>query len=86
MIEVRKPTEEEKKEMESCGVWEKEVCEFPWQYDEKETCLLIEGQVEVTSEDGEKVSFGGGDYVVFPQGLKCSWKIIQPVKKYYRFG
>lgn len=85
-VEVRKPTEEEKKEMEACGVWEKEVSEFPWQYDEQETCLLIEGQVEVTAEDGEKVSFGAGNYVVFPKGLKCTWKINSPVKKYYKFG
>lgn len=86
MIEVRKPTEEEKEKTKSWGVWGKEISEFPWQYDEKETCLLIEGQVEVTSEDGETVSFGAGDYVVFPQGLKCTWKIIHPVKKYYKFG
>jgi len=85
-IEIKKPTEEEKQEMQSCGIWEKEVSEFPWQYDEKETCLLIEGQVEVTTEDGEKISFGKGDYVVFPKGLKCTWKITSPVKKYYRFG
>jgi uncharacterized cupin superfamily protein len=86
MIEVRKPTDEEKKEMEICGVWEKEVSEFPWQYDEKETCLLIDGQVEVIAEGGEKVSFGAGDYVVFPKGLKCTWNITKPVKKYYKFG
>ncbi len=85
-IEVRKPTEEEKQEMKSCGIWEKEASEFPWQYDEKETCLLIKGKVEVTIEDGEKVKFGAGDYVVFPKGLKCKWKITKPVKKYYKFG
>lgn len=85
-IEVRKPTEEEKQEMESCSIWEKEASEFPWQYDEKETCLLIKGKVEVTIEDGEKVKFGAGDYVVFPKGLKCKWKITKPVKKYYKFG
>ena len=84
-IQIKKPSEEEKKEMESCGIWEKEVSEFPWEYDAKETCLLIEGQVEVTSEDGGKVSFGAGDLVIFPKGLKCTWKIIQPVKKYYKF-
>ena len=85
-IEVRKPTEEEKLEIESCGIWEKEISEFPWQYDEKETCLLIEGKVEVTPEDGETAHFEKGDYVIFPQGLKCTWKIIEPVKKYYKFG
>jgi len=84
-IEVRKPTEEEKKEMESCGIWEKEVSEFPWEYEDKETCLLIDGEVEVETDKGS-VKFGAGDYVIFPKGLKCTWKIKKPVKKYYKFG
>jgi len=85
-IEVRKPTKAEREEMESCGIWEKEVSEFPWEYDEKETCLLINGKVDVLAEDGSKTKFGAGDYVVFPKGLKCKWKISKPVKKYYKFG
>ena len=86
-IEIRKPTEDEKKEAEgSWGIWEKEVSEFPWEYSDKETCILIDGEVEVTSENGHKVKFGKGDFVVFPKGLKCTWKITKPVKKYYKFG
>ena len=85
-VEVRKPSEEEAKGAESWGIWEKEVSEFPWSYDDKETCLILEGKAEVTTESGEKVEFGKGDYVVFPEGLKCTWKIIEPVKKYYKFG
>ncbi|MEA2037165.1 MAG: cupin domain-containing protein [Nanoarchaeota archaeon] len=85
-IEVRKPTDEEKKEAESWGIWEKEESSFPLSYDEEETCLILEGKAEVTTEDGEKVEFGVGDYVVFPQGLKCTWKITSPIKKHYKFG
>jgi len=85
-IEVRKPTEKEKKEAASWGIWEKEVSEFPWEYDEKESCLILEGKAEVTTESGEKVKFGKGDFVVFPVGLKCKWKITEPIKKYYKFG
>ncbi len=85
-IQIKKPTEKEKKEMQSCDIWEKEISEFPWQYDEKETCLIIEGKAEVTTEDGKKVKFGEGDYVIFPIGLKCTWEIIQPIRKYYKFG
>ncbi len=84
-IEVRKPTEKEKKEAESWEIWKKEVSEFPWEYDDRETCLILEGKAEVTTEKG-KVNFGKGDFVVFPNGLKCRWKITQPIKKYYKFG
>ena len=84
-IEVRKPTEEEKKEMLQEGVWTSEVKTFPWHYDDKETCLILEGEVTVKTADQE-VSFGAGDYVVFPKGLDCTWEVKKPVKKYYKFG
>jgi len=86
-IEVRKPTKQEleKIKAERWGIWEKEVSEFPWEYDEKETCLLLEGEVTVTHAGGS-VKFGKGDFVVFPKGLECTWKITKPVRKYYKFG
>lgn len=84
-IEVRKPTPEETKKMKALPIWEKEISEFPWHYDEKETCLILDGQVTVESA-GETVSFGPGDYVVFPEGLDCTWKIKKPVRKHYQFG
>jgi len=85
-IQVRKPTGEETQQMKSCPIWEKEVSKFPWHYDEKETCLVLEGQVEVTTDDGQKVRFGAGDYVVFPQDLSCTWDVKKPVRKHYKFG
>jgi len=87
-IVVKKPTEEELKEMdvESWPIWEKEVSEFDWEYTEKETCYVLEGKAEVATENGEKVEFGKGDLVVFPKGLKCVWKITEPIKKHYNFG
>ncbi|HIA31193.1 MAG TPA: DUF861 domain-containing protein [Candidatus Marinimicrobia bacterium] len=27
-----------------------------------------------------------GDFVVFPKGLKCRWKVMKPVRKHYNFG
>ena len=85
-IEIRKPSKEEAKEARSWGIWEKEVSEFPWEYDENESCLILDGKAEVTTASGEKVEFGKGDLVVFPVGLKCTWKITEPIKKYYKFG
>ncbi len=69
------------------GVWEKEVSEFPWHYDETETCYLLEGDVIVTPQGGgEPVRFGKGDLVMFPQGMSCTWKVLKPVRKHYKFG
>ncbi len=83
---VRKPTEAEKAEAQKWGTWEKEESEFDWQYDEKETCLILEGKAEIFS-DGKKIAeFGAGDYVVFPQGLSCTWKITKKIRKKYKFS
>ena len=87
-IIVKKPSEAEKAAMQSKPVWECGVSEFEWHYDSEETCLLIEGEVTVTYDDPSRavsVSFGAGDYVVFPQGLSCVWKVTVPVKKHYVF-
>ena len=70
----------------SWPIWTKEVSEFPWTYDEQETCYLIEGDVVVKPDNGSQVQIGKGDLVVFPEGISCIWNIRKNVKKYYRFG
>lgn len=84
-IIVRKPTEEEIKEAESWGDWAKEPSEFPWSYDQQETCYVLSGKATVTAGE-EEVSFGAGDWVIFPKGLECTWKIEEAIRKKYRFG
>ena len=83
-IIVRKPTEAEITQMKSCSTWGCDVSEFDWHYDSEEVCLLMEGEVTV-EYDGGSVSFGAGDYVTFPKGLSCVWKVTKPVRKYYVF-
>jgi uncharacterized cupin superfamily protein len=84
-IEIRKPTPEEERRMKQWPIWEKEVSEFPWHYDERETCLILEGQVTIEG-GGQAVTFGPGDLVIFPEGLECVWKVKKPVRKHYNFG
>lgn len=83
-IIVKKAAEAEKAAMQSKPVWECGVSEFDWYYDSEETCVLIEGEVTV-EYNGGSVSFSAGDYVVFPKGLSCVWKVTKPVKKHYMF-
>ena len=86
-IKIEKMSENE---LNSLGVfnwpiWEKEKSEFDWEYSDEESCYLLEGDVEVKT-DFETVTFRKGDFVVFPKGLKCVWKINKAVKKHYSFG
>lgn len=88
-IKIEKNVTEEKLEemgVRSWPIWTKEVSEFPWSYDEEETCYFLEGKVVVTPAGGEPVEIGAGDLVTFPAGLACTWKVLEPVRKHYRLG
>lgn len=59
---------------------------FPWTYDAKETCYLLEGKVKVTpSGANEAVEIAAGDLVVFPKGMSCTWDVSVAVDKHYLF-
>ena len=88
-IEVTSPCPEstfEELGINNWPIWTCEVSSFEWTYEDKETCLLIEGIVTVTPEAGKPVRFEAGDLVIFPSGLKCKWDVHQEVRKHYRFG
>lgn len=82
---LKKPTSEEQEQAQKWPIWEKEESKFPWQYDEKETCLILEGKGIVKCPEGT-VEFKAGDYVIFPQGLSCTWEIREKIRKHYKFG
>jgi uncharacterized protein len=84
-IIVRKPTQKEIDAAKKWPIWEKAPSEFPYEYDEKETCLILEGEAEVKSET-ESVTFKAGDLVIFPKGLVCDWHIKKKIRKHYLFG
>ena len=67
-------------------IWSCEESSFDWTYDDKETCLLLEGKVTVTPVGGEPVKFGAGDLVIFLAGIHCRWNVHRLVRKYYGFG
>ena len=72
--------------IKSWPIWTCDRSTFPWTYTEKETCLILEGDVTVTPNGGETVRFGVGDLVIFPAGMSCTWEVHTAVKKHYHFG
>lgn len=86
-IVVTKPSEHALVELgvSNWPTWTSEASSFPWHYDQKETCYLLKGRVKVTAE-GQEVTFGAGDLVVFPAGLDCVWDVQSPVEKHFKFG
>ncbi|HIK12698.1 MAG TPA: cupin domain-containing protein [Oscillatoriaceae cyanobacterium M33_DOE_052] len=83
----RQPTPETLQQLGVSGwpIWTKEVSEFPWTYDDAETCYFLEGDVIVTPDGGTPVTMGKGDLVTFPAGMSCTWNIRSAVKKHYTF-
>lgn len=67
-------------------IWTKEISEFPWVYDQNETCYLLAGRVIVTPDGGQPVEFGENDLVIFPKGMSCKWEILEEVEKHYAFS
>ena len=86
MMKIWTPTDREIENAQSWGTWSKEISEFPWFYDDQETCLILEGEAEVSDNNGNKISFKAGDMVQFEEGLECVWKVIKPIRKKYVFG
>ena len=89
-ISVTKPSAEAVSELgvKTWPVWTCEPSKFDWDYTQSETCLVLEGEVTVSDrpEGDVSVSFGPGDLVVFPVGLKCIWDVKGAVKKHYNFS
>ena len=65
-------------------VWDCDVSEFEWEYQEEEHCYIIKGSVTVKGPENT-VDIKSGDYVIFPKGLKCTWKVHNYIEKYYTF-
>ncbi len=84
-IIVKKPNEEEIATAKNWSIWSHEPAVFPWEYSQSENCLILEGSATVMIDDGREVSFGVGDIVVFPVGLKCTWTIHKAIFKHYFF-
>ncbi len=86
-IKIEKKGKDELKGMGvfSWPIWEKEVSTFDWHYDTTERCYILEGRVRVEPTDGKAVEFGPGDFVTFPKGMDCVWKVSKAVRKHYQF-
>ena len=85
-IKIEKP---DKQKLDSLGVkswspWGCDVSTFDWEYDSDEVCYILEGKVKVKTPE-EEVEINKGDLVTFPKGLKCTWNVLQKIRKVYTF-
>ncbi|MCF4164374.1 cupin domain-containing protein [Zavarzinia compransoris] len=65
------------------GVWSSTEGSWPVDYTEEEVCVILEGRVRLTSDDGAVSDFGPGDAFVIPSGFRGIWASLDPVRKLY---
>ena len=85
IIRTLNKIEFKEKEIQKWQIWTCEASTFPWEYDNKESCYILEGYVDVELENGKILSIGPGDFVIFPIGLKCIWHVQEAIKKHFIF-
>ena len=66
-------------------IWEKEISQFPIDFDETESAYVLEGEIIVTPKGGEPVRIVPGDLVSFHAGLDSQWEVVKPLKKHYSY-
>jgi len=65
----------------SFGLWRRETQNRRFERPYHEIAFILEGEVEITDDDGSVHVAGAGDIVVTPQGSIGYWKNLTPVKK-----
>jgi len=65
----------------SFGLWQRDVQRRHFERGYHEIAYILEGQVEVTDDDGNVHVAGPGDILITPKGSKGYWKNLTPVKK-----
>jgi hypothetical protein len=86
MVIIEKLTDEQvnQKGIKNWPIWTKEASTFDWYYDSDEECLILEGEVDVKTDEGT-YTIMAGDFVTFKKGLKCVWNVKKPIRKHYNF-
>jgi uncharacterized cupin superfamily protein len=65
----------------SFGLWQRDAQSRHFERPYHEIAYIIEGEVEITDDDGERLTAGPGDILITPQGSRGYWKNLTPVKK-----
>ena len=65
------------------GIWRSSVGAWRVSYTENELCVLTQGRVRLTTDDGRSWTFGPGECFVVPAGFNGLWETLEPARKFY---
>ena len=85
--QIRVEKNRKKEEFSNWPVWGCEASTFPWTYGSTEQCYILKGKVIVTPDENpeEAVTLEEGDFAEMPQGLSCTWQVLEDISKNYKF-
>jgi len=67
----------------SAGWWERDEQRRPFVRAFHEVAIILEGEVEITLDDGASLRAGPGDIIDAPKGSGGYWKNLSPVRKFW---
>ena len=67
----------------SVGLWERDLQARPFERSYSEIAYIIDGEVELTMDDGRVVRAGPGDILLTPKGTSGFWRNLSPVRKFW---
>jgi uncharacterized protein len=65
------------------GIWRSEPGTWRVQYQESEVCVLLHGEVALSSVCGTTLTFSAPDVFVIPSGFSGTWCTLKRVTKIY---
>ena len=65
------------------GIWRSGIGAWRVSYTENELCVLTQGRVRLSDEQGGSWTFGPGECFVVPAGFKGLWETLEPARKFY---
>ena len=63
------------------GVWECTAGRFTWTFTWDEFVMILDGQVTIEEDGGNRYTLRAGDFAHFPLGLKTKWHVPGYIKK-----
>ena len=67
----------------SFGLWRRVPESGPMELPYHEIAVIVQGEVEVTEEDGTVHRVGPGDVLITPRGSRATWTALSSVKKFW---
>jgi len=67
----------------TCGFWERDPDTWSFERPYDEVAYILSGLAEIETDDGRVLALGPGDVLVTPTGTKGTWRISEPIEKFF---